>query len=112
MSTTKLRAQHIAIDIPTETAEAWVSAVLQKVIKDDEYKTIQLVDRTDYLHRKFSEFALQMLPFTDPVTQQQITLSGAGLAVAISTFVKTWMLAGIHGTVENAHGDIIKETTP
>lgn len=106
---TKLRAQQITLDLPTENAEVWVQAVLQKVIKNDDYETVQTVDRVSAVHRLFGEFAVSSLTIFDPVIGQEITLSGAGLGIAVSEFVKQWMLADVPGTSLNQHGDIIKE---
>ncbi len=106
---TKLRAQQITLDLPTENAEVWVRAVLQKVIKDGDYQTIQTVDRVSAVHRVFSEFAVNSLTLFDPVQGKELTISGAGLGIAVSEFVKQWMLADVPGTSINQHGDIIKE---
>lgn len=104
----KTRAQQITIDLPTEEAMVWVRAALQTVLKDEQYKTVQTIDRTAYSHRSMGEFALQMQTFTDPVTGQEHTLSGAGAAAAIGAFVRSWILTD-HGGRINEHGDIVKE---
>ena len=105
----KIRAQQITLELPTEGAEVWVRAMIQTVYKDSNYQTIQTVDRTASLHRRFSEFALQSETVHDPVTGQTTTLSGAGLALAVSAFVKTWILEATPGSVLNAEDDIILE---
>jgi len=104
----KIRSQQITLDLPTEDAEVWVRAVLQAVYKNDDYQTAQTVDRTASLHRRFSEFAMQTETVTDPYTQATYTISGAGLALAVSTFVKTWILTDLPNTTLNAEGDIIE----
>lgn len=109
MTITKLRTQQITLDLPTEDAEVWVRAVLQKVIKDDDYRTIQTIDREGAVNRLFSEFAQSSLTVYDPVLGHEITLSGAGLGVAVGEFVKQWMLADVPGTSLNERGDVIKE---
>lgn len=105
---TKLRTQQITLDLPMEDAEVWVRAVLQKVIKDADYRTIQTVDREGAVNRLFSEFATTRLTIIDPVLGQEITLSGAGLGVAVGEFVKQWMLEDVSGTFINDRGDVIK----
>lgn len=104
---TKVRAQHITIELPTEEAEVWVRATLQKCIKDESYNTIQTVDRVGYTHRSSSEFVMQMVTITDPVTQQSHTLSGAGIATIIRQLICQWMVEDRGGTI-NEHGDVIE----
>ncbi len=105
----KVRAQQIVLDLPTEEAEVWIRAVVQTVFKDADYNTVQTVDRTASLHRRFSEFAMQVEAVQDPVTGQSLAISGAGLALAVSAFVKTWILADTPRSSLNAAGDIVLE---
>lgn len=106
---TKLRAQQITLDLPTEGAEVWVRAVMQKVIKDANYATTQTVDRVGAVNRQFSEFAMSSMTIVDPVHVAEITISGAGLGIAVGEFVKQWMLADVAGTSINERGDVIKD---
>lgn len=105
----KVRAQQITLELPTEEAEVWVRAIIQTVYKDGNYNTVQTVDRTASLHRRFSEFAMQLETLQDPVTGQALTISGAGLALVVSAFVKAWMLTDTPGSTLNAAGDIVLE---
>lgn len=107
MTTNKIRSQQITIDLPTETAEVWVRAALQRCVKDDDYKTVQTVDRVGFVHRAASEIVIQMVTFTDPVTGQQHTVSGAGAYILIRDFVTSWILADRGGAL-NEHQDIIE----
>lgn len=107
--TNKLRAQQIVLDLPTEDSEVWVRATIQTIVKDTSYQTIQTIDRTSSVHRRLSEFDTMTKTLTDQVTGDTFNISGVGLGVAISAFIKQWMLDDIPGTTENAHGDIIKE---
>lgn len=105
----KIRSQQIVIDLPTEAGEVWVRSTLQKCIKDDAtYATRQVIDRVGYVHRAASEIAFQMITFTDPVTGQNLTVSGAGAATLIRDMVSSWILQD-RGGVLNAHGDIIEQ---
>jgi hypothetical protein len=104
----KTRAQQIVIDLPTEESATWIRAVLQTVIKNDNYETIQVVDRTAFIHRNLSEIATQTVNITDPVTGANVTLSGIGVALAVTAFVRDWILSDKGGVVNN-HGDIVKE---
>lgn len=108
MSTEKIRAQSVSIEVLTESCEPWVHCVLQKVFKDAEYKTVQTVDRTGGLHRLLSEFATEVREIQDPVTGQQLVISGAGLGLAVSEFVKQWILADVPGCTTNEYGDIVR----
>jgi hypothetical protein len=105
----KVRAQQITLELPTEGAEVWVRAVIQTVYKDAQYNTTQTVDRTSALHRRFSEFATQIETIQDPITGQSLTISGVGIALAVSAFVKTWMLTDIPGATLNTNDDITLE---
>lgn len=105
----KIRSQQIVIDLPTESGEVWVRSTLQKCIKDDAtYQTTQVVDRVGYVHRAASNIAFQMITFTDPVTQQTVTVSGAGAATLIRDMVSTWIVQDRGGAL-NAYGDIIEQ---
>ena len=95
---TKLRASQITLDLPTENSDVWVRAVLQKVLKDDDYQTVQTVDRVGAVRRQFSDFAANSLTVFDPLQGANITLSGAALGMAVAEFVKQWMLADVPGS--------------
>lgn len=104
----KVRSQQIVIDLPTETAEVWVRATLQRCVKDEEtYETIQTVDRIGFVHRAASQIAMQMTTFTDPVTGQAHTISGAGAYILIRDLVSAWIIADRGGSL-NEHADIIE----
>lgn len=105
--TIKLRAQQIQIDLPVEGAYVWVRAILQRVVKNEDYQTIQTVDRVEQVNRMAENFQMEIRSFTDPVTGQQVTLSGAGLAMSVSEFCKGWMLQDIPNTALNDQGDVI-----
>ena len=52
---------------------------------------------------------MQVETVQDPVTGQPLVISGAGLALAVSAFVKTWILTDTPGSTLNAAGDIVLE---
>lgn len=87
----RLRSQKIEIDLPTELSEPWVHVVVQKLILNNEGNTIQTLDRNSHIYKSINDYAMQLVNFTDPVTQQQYTISGAGLGQAITNMVLTWM---------------------
>jgi hypothetical protein len=104
----KIRSQQIVIDLPTEEAEVWVRATLQRCIKDEAYGTVQTIDRVGFIHRSFPQFALQMTTITDPVTGQTCTLSGAGAATLIRDMICAWILSDTQGALINEQNDVIE----
>lgn len=103
----KIRSQQIVIDLPTEEAEVWVRATLQKCVKDADYQTVQTMDRVGHIHRSASQIVMQMTTFVDPVTQQQHTVSGAGAYILIRDLVSAWIIEDRGGAL-NEHNDIIE----
>lgn len=104
----KVRSQQITIDLPTETAEVWVRATLQRCVKNAEnYETVQTVDRIGFVHRAASQIVAQMTTFVDPVTGQQHTISGAGAYILIRDLVSAWIIADRGGAL-NDQADIIE----
>ena len=104
----KIRSQQITIDLPTETAEVWVRATLQRCVKDDAtYETVQTVDRVGFVHRAASEIIMQMTTIVDPVTGQQHTISGAGAYILIRDMVTAWIVQD-RGGIINEHHDVIE----
>ena len=84
----KLRTQRIEIDLPLEGASIWVRAILQRVVKDADYQTVQTVDRVAFVNRMTEQFQLDMHAVQDPVTGQTLNISGAGLVTAVAEFCK------------------------
>ena len=80
--------------------------MIQKVIKNDAYKTIQVVDRVDYIHNSLTNFATQIHTIQDPVLGNDITISGAGIALVIRAFAHDWIGNSYDGAT-NEHGDFI-----
>jgi hypothetical protein len=107
MNQYKIRSQHIAIDLPLEGALPWVRATLQRCTKDENYQTVQTVDRVGFVHRSLADFAAQMTTITDPVTGQTHTVSGVGVALLIGAMVSAWIVED-RGGIINEHDDIIE----
>jgi S-adenosylmethionine hydrolase len=106
----KIRVQNIAIDLPTEESTHWLRATLQRAMKDDDWNTVQLVDRVGYVIRSIPDTATQMVTITDPVTKKQITASVAGAASLIKELMCMWTIEdlskqGKHAFI-NSYGDI------
>jgi hypothetical protein len=88
----QVRAWEVRIDNPLNEDPTLLYRT-EKVVLDENDKLIYREDRrkTKDVSRKFSEVALNSTTFKDPVTQQEVTLSGAGIAEAISIFfAKMW----------------------
>jgi hypothetical protein len=111
MTTRKLRAQKIVLDMPREGQPIWVNISIQACIKDNGYNTIQVVDRRYQIARSFDDFAASLITIVDPVTGNEITLSGAALGQGISELVRSWMLAELPSAAINDRNDIIQEVT-
>ena len=106
---TKIRTQQIVIDLPTETAEPWIRATLQEVFKNADWETKQTVDCFGAVHRHINEFATQVVTIEDPVLGTMVSISGAGLAIAITEMVTVWILQDIKNTRINEHNEIEKD---
>jgi len=85
------RASKIIIDIPKEDSEPWVHVTIDLLLKDDNEITQNVIPRVAYISKPLSEIASEMYDFNDPILQKDNTLSGYGLAQAISSYVNTRM---------------------
>jgi hypothetical protein len=86
------RAWEVRIDNPRD-GDPTIHYRTEQVILDEDLNTFMLKDRkkTPDVQRSFSKIATQMITFKDPVTQQEITISGYGVADAIAIFFeKFW----------------------
>jgi len=106
----KLRSQQITIELPKEDSDVFIRATLQRVIKNDAYETVQLVDRVDAVHRELSQTLMETVTFVDPITQQPLILHGATIAAAVTAAVVQWILEDHPDYQLNEHGDIVKES--
>lgn len=108
-----LRTAKLVIDLPVPGAEPFIRGVIQKIVVDENDNVLQVIPRQDEWYRRSSRIVADMVTFTDPVTSQQHTLSGAGLQVAITEMVSKWIIEdkakeGITCSV-NEHGRLIVE---
>lgn len=90
--TTAIRTSKLVIDIPVPGAEPFIMGIMQKVIVDENDNVIQVIPRNEEWHRVASKIITNMCTFTDPVTQQTHTISGAGLDAAITAMVSQWII--------------------
>jgi len=107
-ATKKFRAQRMTLDMPREGLPVWTNITVQVVFKDADYQTVQIIDRVLNITRQFEQFAQHTVTITDPITGQTVTLSGAGVGLAISEFVIGWMVQDIPHTAINAVGDVVQ----
>lgn len=89
---TAIRTSKLVIDLPVPGAEPFIMGVMQKVVVDENDNVVQIIPRTEEWHRVASKIITDMCTFTDPVTQQVHTISGAGLDAAITAMVSQWII--------------------
>lgn len=88
----QIRAWEVRVDNPLNEDPTLLYRT-EKVVLDENGELIYREDRrkTKDVSKKFSEVALDVINIQDPVTQQVVTLSGAGVAEAIAVFfAKIW----------------------
>lgn len=101
MKRTKLRSQQLIIDMPKEGEEIWVHSILQKVEKDVETgEIINTTPRSGEIHKTVSEYQTTFFTFFDPVLQKEITISGAGIHMALAEAILGWIAEDFNGSKE------------
>lgn len=98
---TRLRIQQIVIDIPRSESEPWVSFTVQKIEMDDDYKTLNVVDRWRSLNRRMSEFATNIVHYEDLLSPPSGHISGAGLGNAITGMAMMLVAREYGGTIDS-----------
>ena len=86
-----LRSQRIAIDLPTPKGYKWIDIRIQSFEVTPEGAMGSLVDDAERLNRRLDKVALETITVIDPVTQQEVTISVAGLAEAIKWTAYRWL---------------------
>lgn len=77
---TQIRIDKITIEVPSIGDEIWVHMELQEVQWNDEKtKVLNVVPRSNYVHKKATDIALLMVDLADPVTGLTGKISGAGI---------------------------------
>ena len=84
--TEELRASKIAIEIPKPDSEPWVHITVNKMFLEDG-ELVQNEPRFDHISAPLTAIGLNMFSFKDPVTGADVTVSGYGLAQAITAYV-------------------------
>jgi len=103
---TLLRTSHLSITSPTELSEPWINGQVQRVVLDAEGEITQTLNRTEQMHRRFGLIATDMVTVSDPVTQQEVTLSGYGLQLAIQAIVAQWLVEDNPGAFIDEQGRV------
>lgn len=108
-----LRTAKLVIDVPVPGAEPFIMGIIQGVVVDELDNVSQVIPRANEFYRKSSEILTDVVVIDDPVTQQQLNISGAGLQMAITAIVSKWLIEdcakdGKHAYV-NEFGRVIVE---
>lgn len=108
-----LRTAKLVIDLPVPGAEPFIMGIVQNVIVDADDNVLQIIPRQDQMHRRSSEILTDIVTLTDPVTQDELVVSGAGLQMAITAMVSKWLIEdcaadGVSAQV-NQYGRVIIE---
>ena len=88
---TGLRASKIAIDLLTPESTPWVFVTLQGIDLDADGNVLAVREKEQYVNRRLDRIATETITFVDPVTGQIHTITGAGLAAAITVMTRAWM---------------------
>lgn len=100
---TQVRVPQIVIDVPKSSSDPFIMMPVQRIVYDAQGNVTQTIPRSDRLYRQISKVATEMVTFTDPVTQQEITISAAGAGAAITGFVAKWLAEHYDSTVDAQH---------
>lgn len=85
--TEQYRASKITIEIPKEDSEPWVHLTVNKMYIDAKGNIVNDIPRYDYISKPLSEVAFNEYTLVDPVMGGDITISGYGIANAITAYV-------------------------
>lgn len=102
-----IRTEVIEIDLIEPDGIQWVTASIQKVQLDADDKVTSIVSKDGKMYRRVDKVIFEQIKFTDPVTQQEITMSVAGLGVAIKSAMVAWMLEDNPNAHYEAETDLV-----
>lgn len=105
MNSNFLRVQQIIIDVPSNAAEPFIHIFVQKVVRDEKGKDIQVVDRVHQVHKKLTEVFDQSVDVFDPVLGKNVVITVAGVDRFIRSETLGWMREKFGGEIV---GDEIK----
>lgn len=98
----RVRSEKISIDIPQSESEPWISLIVQGITEDEQGNITQVVPRMGQIHRRMSDVQTQMFMGYDPVTQQPLNVSMAGIASLITVAAAAFLAEDYDGTVDQA----------
>lgn len=95
----RLRTSKVSIETPKIDSEPWVHITVQQVIEDDNGKILNIIPRYNYISKPLSEIAMDIDTFIDPVLQKENSISGAGMATALTIIISKWINNEHNGTI-------------
>ena len=105
---TRLRTQQLYIDLPKPESEPWLNIIVQRVEMDDNYKTLNVVDRWGSVNVRLADIATDVYPYDDPLHPPDGYISVVGLSAGLTTAAVAEIIKKYGGTVD-ANGFIIVE---
>ena len=100
---TRLRIQKIVIDIPESESDPWVQLTVQRIEMDDNFNTLNIIDRWGQVHKRISDVALDIQSYDDPVLgSTDNPISVFGLTDAITQMCMAWTANAYDGTINEA----------
>jgi hypothetical protein len=103
---TAIRTSKIEIDTAVLHGPQWINATLQTLELDADNNVTSTRVRDRKLYRKVDLVATETVTITDPVTQQQVTISVAGIGVAIKAKMIGWMMED-NASTYNEDADLV-----
>ena len=108
MSTrTRYRASQVIIDTPKTDGEVLINTSVQKLEIGDDGKVVTEYPRTQYIHKIASHIATDIVTVYDPVLGHDVTLSIAGIHLAVQAHVVEWIMEKYPNTV--LEGELVWE---
>lgn len=108
MMIVRLRTQQLLIDLPTPDSEPWLNIIVQRVEMDDEYNTLNVVDRWGRVTVPLSSIQSDIYPIADPLNPPAGLVSVAGLADTLTSAAVAEIIKKYGGYVDD-NGFIILE---
>lgn len=87
-----IRVGRIEIDTVKIHGPKWIAAVIQTLELNDDNEVLAERVRDKRLYRRADHVAMETVSVKDPVTQQTLTASVAGMAALIKTVMVKWMV--------------------
>jgi len=85
----KYRASQIIVENLKHESEPWVHLVINEMLINPDGSINNEIPRMDRISKRLSQIGTNLYTFTDPVTQQKVTISGYGMASAIASYVNS-----------------------